>query len=122
LNSANIALMRSAPGYDAFDVFASAFEEIDEGVSWTCMPITVSDDENESDDDDDDDNDPDEMRGEIVEVTRRHPDLPDSLFLDLEADLGPKEKMSPDDEWLRFVDEEGEIKQCTSFQRTRKCI
>jgi hypothetical protein len=107
LNRANIALMRSAPGYDTFDVFASAFEEIDEGVSWTCMPTTVSDDENESDDNDDDDNDPDETRGEIVEVTRRHPDIPDSVFPDREANLGAKEKMSPDDEWLRFVDEDG---------------
>jgi hypothetical protein len=66
LNSANIALMRSAPGYDSFDMFATAFEEIDEGESWTCMPTAVSNDENESDDDDD--IDPDNTRGEIVDV------------------------------------------------------
>jgi GAG-pre-integrase domain len=105
LNSANIALMRSAPGYDSFDVFASAFEEIDEGESWTCMPTAVSDDENDSDDDDDD-NDPDNTRGEIVDAARRHPDLPDSVFPDQEMNHEPKEKMSQDDEWLRFVDEE----------------
>jgi hypothetical protein len=98
--------MRSSPGYDSFDVFASAFEEIDEGASWTCMPTAVSDDENDSDDNDDD-NDPDDTRGEIVDVARRHPDLPDSVFPDQEPNLGPKEKMSQDDEWLCFVDEEG---------------
>jgi hypothetical protein len=29
------------------------------------------------------------------------------VFPDQESDLGPKETMAPDDEWLRFVDEEG---------------
>jgi GAG-pre-integrase domain len=97
--------MRSAPGYDSFDVFATAFEEIDECESWTCMPTAVSDDEIESDDDNN--NDPDDTRGEMIDVIRRHPDLPDSVFPDQEADLGQKETMAPDDEWLRFVDEEG---------------
>jgi hypothetical protein len=106
LNASNIALMRSAPGFDSYAVFATAFEAMD-GENWMCLPTSVTDDEAESSDDDDDDIDPDDTRGETTEQHRRHPDLPDSVFQDQEADNGPTCKMSPDDEWLKYVDEEG---------------
>ena len=34
--------MQSAPGFDLFDAFATAFEMIDEGESWTCLPVAAS--------------------------------------------------------------------------------
>ena len=111
LNESNIALMRSAPGFDSFVVFATAFEELTEDSSFICLPTTVSDNEGDSSDEE---TDPDETRGETMEQiedreqgkTRRHPDLPDDVFPDqpsVEKDLG---EMAPDDEWLKFVDEE----------------
>ena len=111
LNESNIALMCSAPGFDSFVVFATAFEELTEDSSFVCLPMTVSDNE---DDSSDEETDPDETRGETMEQIedreqgkmRRHPDLPDDVFPDqpsVEKDLG---EMAPDDEWLKFVDEE----------------
>ena len=111
LNESNIALMRSAPGFDSFVVFATAFEELTDDAGFICLPTTVSDQE---DDSSDEETDPDETRGETVKQvaereqgkTRRHPDLPDNVFPDQLSEAKNLGEMTPDDEWLKFEGEE----------------
>ncbi len=123
LNESNIALMRSAPGYDSFAVFSAQFEELSGEEILTCLPAAAVSD-NEQSDSDDDEMDPDETRGETVEQetdrlqgkTRRHPDLPDDVFTDNRA-TSVKDVDSavhaapPDEEWLQFIDDEGETEE-----------
>ena len=87
LKEVNIALMRSAPGFEAFLVFAKAFEELAGEDILSVMPAAVTEDERESSDKE---TDPDMTWIEAVTAdeevelgkTSRQPDLPDSIFLD----------------------------------------
>jgi hypothetical protein len=116
LDKSNIALMRSAPGFDSFMVFATKFEQMMGEEEMTCLPVTtVSDDEGYSEEEMDD---PDNTRGErVVEregdhwlgQIRRHPDLPDDIFPDKQLQREEGMQLSKqEEEWMLFLDAEEE--------------
>jgi hypothetical protein len=118
LDKSNIALMRSAPGFDSFMVFAAKFEQLTGEEEMICLLVAaVSDDKGESEDESDD---PDDTRGERIaeqEGNRwlgqicRHPDLPDDVFPDKkqpQKEEGELLSKQQDEEWLLFLDAEEE--------------
>ena len=103
LNESNIALMRSAPGYEEFNSFAThdGRAHPETRHSCACQQQCLIDEDSDSEEED---VDPDDTRGDVVD--RRHPDLPDDVFPDVQHQQQTMPDSQQEEEWLSYVEEE----------------